>query len=61
MKLNKYLFLLLVFIVIDLSDELKIILDHITFSALYFAFLRHPLSFFMILSYPYLFVKLRNS
>ena len=58
MKLNIYLLLLSFFILIDISDEIKIIIDHFTFNALYFAFLRHPLSFFMIFSYPYLQNKL---
>ena len=59
MKLNKYLFFLLIFILIDLSDELKILIDHFTFSSLYFAFIRNPLAFFMIFSFPYLFKKFK--
>ena len=59
MKLNFYLLFLSIFIIIDLSNEIKIILDHFTFSSLYFAFTRHPLSFFMIFSFPYLQMKIR--
>ena len=58
MKLNSYLFFLIVFILIDMSTELRILFDHFTFNALYFAFFRHPLSFFIIFSYPYLYKKL---
>ncbi len=54
MRKNKYLIFLLIFLFFDLSNELKIIFDHLTLSSLYFAFLRHPLSFFIILSFPYL-------
>ena len=60
MKFNKYLFFLLIFIFFDISIELKIILDHFTFSSVYFAFIRNPLAFFMIISFPYLFGKLKN-
>ena len=60
MKLNFYLILLSLFIFIDISDEIKIISDHFTFNALYFAFLKHPLSFFMIMSFPYLEKKLKK-
>tara|TARA_B100000575_G_C22539346_1_gene346347 strand:+ start:209 stop:409 length:201 start_codon:yes stop_codon:yes gene_type:complete len=54
MKKNNYLFFLLIFLFFDLSNEIKIIFDYLTLSSLYYAFLRHPLSFFMILSFPYL-------
>ena len=60
MKLNKYLYLLGIFIFFDLYAEIKIIFDHFTFSALYFAFLRHPLAFFMIFTFPYLNMKLNK-
>ncbi len=59
MKLNFYLLFLLIFILIDMSNEIKIILDHFTFSSLYFAFTSNPLSFFMIFSFPYLKSKFR--
>jgi len=59
MKLNIYLLFLTFFILIDISNEIRIISDHFTFSALYFSFLRHPLSFFMIISFPYLQKKLK--
>ncbi len=59
MKLNFYLLFLTVFILIDMSNEIKIILDHFTFSSLYYAFTRNPLSFFMIFSFPYLQEKIR--
>jgi len=54
MKKNNFLFLLIIFLLIDLSNEIKIIFDYLTLSSLYYAFLRHPLSFFIILSFPYL-------
>jgi len=60
MKLDFYLFILFIFIIIDISNEIKIISDHFTFSALYFSFARHPLAFFMIISFPYLRNKLRK-
>jgi len=59
MKLNFYLLFLSIFILLDIKNEIKIISDHFTFSALYYAFLRHPLSFFMIISFPYLQRKLK--
>ena len=59
MKLNFYLLFLSIFILIEITNEIKIISDHFTFSALYYAFLRHPLSFFMIISFPYLERKLK--
>jgi len=54
MKKNNYLFFLLIFLFFDLSNEIKIIFDYLTLSSLYYAFLRHPLSFFLIISFPYL-------
>jgi len=60
MKLNKYSYFLIIFIFFDVYDEIKIILGHFTFNALYFAFLRHPLAFFMIFTFPYLNAKLNK-
>ena len=60
MKLDLYFLFLIIFILIDISDEIKIITDHFTFSALYFSALRHPLSFFIIITFPYLQKKLRR-
>ena len=60
MRLNKYLYLLAIFIFLEMYPEIKIIFDHFTFHALYFAFLRHPLAFFMIFSFPYLYMRLKN-
>ena len=37
-----------------------IIFDHITFNSLYFAFAKHPLAFFLLFSYPYLYKKLNK-
>ena len=54
MKKNNYLISLLFFLFFDMATEIKIIFDHLTFSSLYYAFIRHPLSFFIILSFPYL-------
>ncbi|MBK16978.1 MAG: hypothetical protein CMK49_03055 [Prochlorococcus sp. SP3034] len=59
MKLNFYLIFLYIFIFVDLSNEIKIITDHFTFSALYFSFMRNPLSFFIIFTLPYLQKKLK--
>tara|TARA_B100000963_G_scaffold232003_1_gene202592 strand:+ start:7594 stop:7779 length:186 start_codon:yes stop_codon:yes gene_type:complete len=61
MKVNKFLFLLFFFIFYDLSGELKILFDHFTFNALYFAFLRHPLAFFIVVSLPYLIKKVNKN
>ena len=61
MKLNRYLYFLFILIIIDLRIELKILIDHFTFSSLYFAFLRHPLAFFMLLSIPLLNKRLKIS
>ena len=61
MKVNKFLFLLFFFIFYDLSEELKILFDHFTFNALYFAFLRHPLAFFIVVSLPYLIKKVNKN
>ena len=44
----------------ELSPELRILIDHFTFNSLYFAFAKHPLAFFILLSYPYLYKKLNN-
>ena len=60
MKLNKYSYFLVLFIFFDVYSEIKILIDHITFHALYFAFLRHPLAFFMIFTFPYLNMKLNK-
>tara|TARA_B100000963_G_scaffold209183_1_gene182173 strand:- start:174 stop:377 length:204 start_codon:yes stop_codon:yes gene_type:complete len=60
MKLNKYSYLLMLFIFFDIYFEVKIIFDHFTFHALYFAFLRHPLAFFMIFTFPHLNMKLNK-
>jgi len=60
MKLNKYLYFLILFIFFDVYSEIKIIFDHFTFHALYFAFIRHPLAFFMIFTFPYLKMKINN-
>ena len=60
MKLNKYSYFLVLFIFFDVYSEIKIIFDHFTFHAIYFAFLRHPLAFFMIITFPYLNRKLNT-
>ena len=60
MKINVYLILLLSLVLIDLSIELSLLLDHFTFIALYFAFVKHPLAFFILFSYPYLYKKLNK-
>ncbi len=60
MKLKRYSCLLLLFIFFDIYTELKILIDHLTFNAIYFAFLRHPLAFFMIFSFPYINIKLNK-
>ena len=54
MRLNFYLIFLTIFILLDVSDEIRLITDHFTFSALYFAFIKNPLSFFMLITFPYL-------
>ena len=54
MKKNNYLFFLLIFLFFDMSTEIKIIFDHLTLNSLYYAFLRHPLSFYIFVSFPYL-------
>ena len=43
---------------IDLSTEIRILISHFTLNSLYFAFSKHPLSFFILFSYPYLYRKL---
>tara|TARA_B100001109_G_scaffold197831_1_gene164478 strand:- start:98 stop:292 length:195 start_codon:yes stop_codon:yes gene_type:complete len=60
MKLNNFSYWLMIFIFFDIYSEIRIIFDHFTFHALYFAFLRHPLAFFMIFTFPYLNNKLNN-
>ena len=60
MRINYYLILLLALVLIDLSTEIRILIDHFTFNSLYFAFSQHPLSFFILFSYPYLFRKLNK-
>lgn len=60
MKINYYLILLLSLVLIDISTELRILFDHFTLNSLYFAFGSHPLAFYIIFSYPYLFKKLNN-
>ncbi|MBW3054858.1 hypothetical protein CU307_04475 [Prochlorococcus marinus str. MU1411] len=58
MKLNYYLIILFSLVLIDLSTELRILFDHFTFSSLNFAIGKHPLAFFILFSYPYLYKKL---
>jgi len=58
MKLNYYLIILFSLVLIDLSTELRILFDHFTFNSLYFAIGKHPLAFFILISYPYLYKKL---
>ncbi len=58
MKINYYLILLFSLVFIDLSTELRILIDHFTLNSLYFALSKHPLSFFILFSYPYLYRKL---
>ena len=60
MKINYYLILLLSLVLIDLSTELRILLDHFTFNSLYFAVAKNPLSFFILFSYPYLYKNLNK-
>lgn len=60
MKLNYYFVFLTIFVLVDLSHEIRILVDHFTFNALYFAFYENPLSFFIILSFPYLFKNLNK-
>jgi len=60
MKINYYLILLFSLVLIDLTTELRILMDHFTFNSLYFALAKHPLAFFILLSYPYLFKKLNK-
>ena len=58
MKLNYYLIFLFALVLIDLSNEFRILFDYFTFNSLYFAFAKNPLGFFILLSYPYLYKKL---
>ena len=51
---NQYLITLAIIILIDISDEIKILTDHLTLNSIYFAFLRNPLATFMIFSFPFL-------
>ena len=60
MKLNNYLYFLMTFIFFDIYSEIKIIFGHFTYHSLYFAFQRHPLAFFMIITLPYLNMKLNK-
>ena len=60
MKINNYSFLLIIFILFDIYSEIRIILGHFTFYSLYFAFVRHPLAFYMMLTLPYLNKKLNK-
>lgn len=48
------------FIFFDIYSEIKIIFGHFTYHSLYFAFQRHPLAFFMIITLPYLNMKLNK-
>ena len=59
-SVNKYFFFLILFILFDVSTEIKILYDHFTFYALYHSILRHPLSFFLIATFPYLSKKLNR-
>ncbi|MBW3043759.1 hypothetical protein CU304_03960 [Prochlorococcus marinus str. MU1415] len=59
MKLNYYLILLFSLVLIDIYTELRILFDHFTFNALYFAFAKHPLAFFILFSFPYLYKKIK--
>ena len=58
MKLNYYIIILFSLVLIELSTEFKILFDHFTFNSLHFAFVNHPLAFFLLFSYPYLYKKL---
>ena len=60
MKINYYLILLISLVFIDLSTELRLLIDHFTFNSLYFAFAKHPLAFFILFSLPYLFNKINK-
>ena len=60
MKINYYLILLYSLVLIDLSPELRILFDHFTLNSLNFALVNHPLAFFILFSYPYLFKKLNK-
>ena len=60
MKLNVYLIFLVILIFIDISNEIKIILDHFTFNSIYFAISRHPVSFYLLLTFPYLSKKIKR-
>ena len=60
MKINYYLILLLSLVLIDLSTEFRILFDYFTFNSLYYAVAKHPLAFFVLFSYPYLYKKLNK-
>ena len=60
MKLNYYLVLLISLVLIDLATELRILIDHFTLNSLYFALGKHPLAFFILFTYPYLYKKLNK-
>ena len=53
-----YLILLLSFALIDLSKDLRLLIDQFTFIALYYTLTGNTLSLFIIFSYPYLYKKL---
>ena len=59
MKINYYLILLISLVLIDLSTELRILFDHFTVNSLYYALGSHPLAFFILFSFPYLYKKLK--
>jgi len=59
MKLNYYLIILFSLVLIDLSTELRILIDHFTFNSLYLAIGNNPLAFFILFSYPYLYKKIK--
>ena len=60
MRINYYLIILISLVLVDLSTELRILFDHFTFNSLYFAIGKHPLAFFILFSFPFLFKKLNR-
>ena len=60
LKFNQYLIFLTLIILVDISDEIKILIDHLTLNSVYFAFLRNPLATFMIFSFPFLHKNLKK-
>ena len=60
MKFNYYSIILLSLVIIDLSTELRILIDYFTFNSLYFALAKHPLAFYILFSSPYLLKKLNK-